>query len=532
MEQPTLTETPEVAINKNESTDIFIGGLNEHNSNNADTQGINIDVVPVNTDESRKNETEINSDNKKKITLNSNSFYGIPSHKDVLNQLLNEIQPVMFRDIINLGPDEHLKQKHILFAVVKELLRVAKAREWNLCQAFDYYTYIYNGAYWKQCSKDEIKFFLSNAAIKMSFPDYEAKHYEFTEKLLKQFLSDAHFSLREKDSSKVLINLLNGTFEFTNNGWEKRDFSPDDFLTYQLPFDYDKNASCPLFDKFLLHVLPDKSSRMVLQEFAGYIFTNLNLEKCLILIGEGGNGKSVFMNILCSLIGKENTLNYSMGLFSHEYNRAKLSNILLNYSSEKGFDLQPDIFKALVSGEGLQAREIYQKPFTLLNNAKFISNANKLPTETESTEAYYRRIILVPFDVKISEEEKDISLAEKIITNELPGVFNWLLEGLKRIIEQKRFSNCEQSERALGEFRKQGDNVQLFIEEKGYHAAETDRVALSDLYTYYKDFCKDDGYKPKGKNNFSKELERKGFEKTRLNNGTSAFFIDKNESNV
>ncbi len=257
----------------------------------------------------------------------------------------------------------------------------------------------------------------------MGYPDYDARHYEFTDRLLKQFLSDAHLPTPVPNANKVLINLHNGTFEFSQDIWKQRDFNSEDFLTYQLPFDYDANAKCSLFEKYMLRVLPDESSRLILQEFAGFIFHRLNLEKCLVLLGPGGNGKSVFFNILNSLIGKDNILNYSLGLFSQEYNRAKLTNVLLNYSSEKGFDLNPDIFKALISGEPLQAREPYGKSFTIYNPVKFIVNCNELPRETESTDAYFRRFLIVLFDIKITKEEKDIDLAKRIIETELPGCF-------------------------------------------------------------------------------------------------------------
>ncbi|HXH18884.1 MAG TPA: phage/plasmid primase, P4 family [Chitinophagales bacterium] len=464
---------------------------------------------------------------KPKISLNGDAFYGRVKHDDILKRLLDEIHPVNFREAIGLTEDEDLKQKHILFAVVKILMQTANDNRWNLCKMFDY-VYVYNGEYWRQCSKEDVKRFLSDAAVKMGMPDYEAKHYEFAEKLLKQFLSDAHLPEPKHDERKILINLRNGTFEFTPDGWQHRDFNPDDFLTYQLPFDYDAGAACPMFDRYLLKVLPDESSRNILQEFSGFIFTKLNLEKCLVLVGSGGNGKSVFFNILSALIGKENTLQYSLGLFSHEYNRSKLVNVLLNYASEKGFDLNPDTFKALVSGEPLQAREPYGKPFTLHNKVKFIINCNELPRETESTEAYFRRFLIVPFDVKISEGEKDIALAEKIIADELPGVFNWLLAGLNRIVRQERFSYCEASERALSNFRKQADSVQLFVEENRYEKSDR-KEALNDIYQKYKTFCHDDGYKPLGKNRFSQRLESKGFERTRLNDGTAAFFIQKAE---
>lgn len=464
--------------------------------------------------------------NKKKLKLNADAFYGRLDHKNIMQRILDEIQPINIKEYIGLPEDEDLKQKHILYAVVKHLIETAEQHNWNLCKAYDY-TYIFNGAFWKQCSKDDMRKFLSDAAIKMGVPAYEAKHFQFAENQLKQFLSDAYIQKQETEQNTVSINLNNGTFEITEKGWQLRDFNPNEFITYQLPFDYDASATCPMFDDFLLKVVPDESSRMVLQEFAGFIFTNLNLEKCLVLLGTGGNGKSVFFNVINALVGKENVLNYSLGLFSHEYNRAKLTNVLLNYSSEKGLDLHPDIFKALVSAEPLQAREPYGKSFTLYNRAKFFINANELPRETESTDAYYRRFEIVPFERKITDAEKDISLADKIIANELPGVFNWLLVGLQRILQQKQFTVSKKGQEALAEFRKQSDSVELFIEEHNIVKSQTNKETLADLYKEYKSFCIDDGYKPLGKKRFSLRLETKGFERTRNNMGATSFFIEK-----
>lgn len=78
----------------------------------------------------------------------------------------------------------------------------------------------------------------------------------------------------------------------------------------------------------------------------------------------------------------------------------------------------------------------------------------------------------------------------------------------------------------LNDFRKQSDSVQRWIEENSYQPSEQ-KLALADLYNDYKQFCKDDNYRPLGKNRFSQRLETKGFERTRLNNGSIAFFVDK-----
>lgn len=417
-----------------------------------------------------------------------------------------------------------IKQKHYVVCIITVLLKIAEISNWNLCKCYDY-VYIYNGAFWKQLSKEDLKYFLGEAAIKFGYPVIEAVHHLFKDELLKQFVTQAHLPTPEYDQDKILINLQNGTFEFIGSKWQLRPFNPKDFMTYQLPFRYDPNAACPKFDSYLQKVLPDEDSRKILQEFSGFIFTKLNLEKCLVLTGGGSNGKSVFFNILTALIGKENTLTFSMGLFNHEYNRAKLTNVLMNYSSEKGTDLNVETFKALISGEPLQAREPYGKSFTINNKVKFIMNCNELPKETESTEAYFRRYIIIPFDVKIPEAERDINLADNVIKNELPGVFNWLLKGLERLIKQLEFTRSQKVDAALAAFKKQSDNIALFIDEFNYKPSVTVKKSLIDLFSQYKQFCSDDGYKAFGKNRFSAILESKGFESTRLNDGSKGFFI-------
>ncbi len=452
------------------------------------------------------------------------AFEGRRNHDEILDSLLDEIKSIKVREYLDLPDDVKTSQKHSLVAITKYLLEFAAAKQWNLAKVFAY-TYVYNGAFWQQLDNEDMKHFLGRASVKMSFPDYDVRFYEFKDKLLKQFLSDAYLPAPPKNPDKVLINLQNATMEFTPGGWISRGFDPADFLTYQLPFAYNAEARCPTFDKYLLEVLPDENSRKVLQEFAGYIFTNLNLEKMLMLIGGGSNGKSVFFNIISALVGRQNMLNYTLGNFESEYNRAKLTNVLLNYSSEKGTEIKPDTFKALVSGEPLQAREPYGKPFTIFNKVRFMINANEFPKETEHTAAFFRRYLIIPFEYSIPDDKKDIELADKIIKNELSGVFNWLLEGLERIIHQKKFSSCAKVDKALEEFRRQSDSVALFIEEFNYQPSESNKESIAELYARYKAFCLDDGYKPFGKNNFSGRLEKKGFSKTRQSNGAIAFNI-------
>lgn len=157
----------------------------------------------------------------------------------------------------------------------------------------------------------------------------------------------------------------------------------------------------------------------------GYIFTNgLKLKKVAILYGGGANGKSVFFDIIQALIGRDNICNYSLQSLTKvdSYERASLSNKLLNYASEINGKLEASTFKQLASGEPIQARQIYGQPFTMMNYAKLMFNCNELPKEVENTEAFFRRFLIFPFTQTIPKAEQDPELSTKIIQTELSGV--------------------------------------------------------------------------------------------------------------
>ena len=136
--------------------------------------------------------------------------------------------------------------------------------------------------------------------------------------------------------------------------------------------------------------------------------------------------------------------------------------------------------------------------------------------------------MIINFDVTIPEERQDKQLPNKIIQNELSGVFNWILQGLDRLLEQKNFSKCEAIDNARSDYEKQSDSVQLFICENGFNKSTNDYILISQLYPQYKNFCFEDGYKPVGKSNFIKRLGHYKIFVKRLNVGNVAYLSTEN----
>jgi len=251
----------------------------------------------------------------------------------------------------------------------------------------------------------------------------------------------------------------------------------------------------------------------------------LKLEKTLLLFGKGANGKSVFYEIVRSLFGEQNTSEYSLQSLTNEngYYRAMIANKLVNYASEINGKLEASTFKQLVSGEPVEARSPYGRPFTLKQYAKLIFNCNELPRDVEQTEAYFRRFLIIPFDVTISENEQDKQLSKKIIDAELSGVFNWVLTGLERLLEEKQFTHCEAVHSARKQYEKESDSVKLFLEEVGYEPSTASYIPVKTLYQEYRSFCAEDGYKPVSSLNFRKRLENSNIQVEKKNIGKVAY---------
>lgn len=443
----------------------------------------------------------------------------------ILSELESQIKEVDFRKIAGLDEEKKISQKTYVVHSVEEVLRIAAVNDWGLCIR-NGYIYIFNGKYWKVIDAVDFRSFLSKAALKMGVPKLDAKYHQFREELFKQFLSVGNLSTPEAGKS-ILINLLNGTFEISTDKQQLREPKREDFLKYQLPFEYNPEVGCPLFNKYLLRVLPDEDCRKILAEYIGYIFVNdLKLEKAVILYGSGANGKSVFFEIVNAILGRENICSYSLQNLtkSDSYQRAELSNKLLNYASEINGKLEASVFKQLVSGEPVEARQIYGKPFIMDNYAKLMFNCNELPHEVEQTDAFFRRFIIIPFTQTIPEEEQDPELAKKIINEELSGVFNWLLAGLKRIVIQKKFTQSALVKEQVETFRTETDNVALYMREEEYKKSVTGKfVTLKFLFDEYRKFCNANGYRACANRKFSERLRALGFETKKTMNGVVVY---------
>ena len=469
---------------------------------------------------------EINNDSSSNdVTVNQveDCSVSLRSINTILTDLLTHIKAKTPQEAAGIEAGTPLDDKAKTVITCEYVLRLAQEQKWNLARYMEDY-YVFNGEFWVKLKEEEIKDFLGFVAQKISINRFKAQYFAFQDVLLKQFYRTGCLKVPESNKHQVKINLCNGTYVVDGNNHYLKQFDSNDFMRYKLPFRYDKYAEAPLFQRYLDRVLPVKEKQMVLAEHIGSAFIKnsvLKLEKAAFLVGSGANGKSVFFNIITSLLGSENVSNITLEELTDDKNYAKtfLDGKILNYASEISTKMNTTQFKTLVSNEPIMVRMIYEKPYILEDYAKLIFNANELPANIEHNIAFLRRCNIIEFNVTIPEAQRDPALANKIISQELPGVFNWVLAGMERLLKNQSFTKCKEIEDALYTYQKESDHVALFLEDYNYIKSSTEKIPLKILYDHFKIYAKDCGYPLVQDKSFSKRLKANGYYTERKGSG-------------
>ena len=322
----------------------------------------------------------------------------------------------------------------------------------------------YNGCYYLFNGKiyEVVDAFVIEQAYQLLLTDLYIAPMIYNSSVRKDVFMAAIESFNVLRPSFSLVAFRNGVVDF-GKGLKNPHllpFSTEHHVTYYHPYDYDPNAKCPRFMNFLYEVLPDRTSRMILQMFMGLgliergMAYNLygggassKVEMCLVMVGGGANGKSVLFDIACAIFGNEKVskMDYSeLTADGDEGMRGRwpIRNAIFNWSSDsdsrKFGRKNTGMFKRMVSGEPVPIRSL-GKNISEPNTVPYLVFAlNDLPLSDDASYGFIRRLQYVSFDVAIPKERQDPELAARIIEKELSGVFNWVFRGSLEI-RRRRF---------------------------------------------------------------------------------------------
>lgn len=312
-----------------------------------------------------------------------------------------------------------------------------------------------------------------------------------------------------------LVPLKNGILDLRENPPRLLPHSPEYFITAVLPPDYNPDAKCPEFSKFLEEILPEIIPRLQIQEgFGNSLTPSTEYMIIFFLYGEGYNGKSTLLNVLKALLGERNISNASLAQLAYgTWFTAELYLKLANIYSDIGLKelKQTGIIKILTGEDTAYGERKFQAPFPFTNSAKPWFSGNMVPYVYDDTDAFFRRWIITIFRQRFPKgaPQTDPQMIRKLTTpEELSGILNWALDGYYRLRKQKTFTDFKTVEERRKQWKELSDPLSVFLA----NCVEAgDWVTKEDFYLSFKEFCVKKGFRAVSKSLVGRKMKELGY---------------------
>jgi putative DNA primase/helicase len=263
------------------------------------------------------------------------------------------------------------------------------------------------------------------------------------------------------------INVQNGILDLTSR--RLLPHSPEWLSTVQIPVRYDPQAACPAWEKQVAETFPKDAQGVAWEIVADLIQPDRSEKAAIILVGEGDNGKSAFLENAAHLIGRRNRVDLSLhrievDRFAASRLVSRLANICPDLPST---DLaSTSMFKAITGGDEITGEFKYGDCFDFRPFCRLIFSANHLPRSQDASYAFFSRWRVIPFERTfeggevISRRDLDAKLRNP---SELSGVLNKALDALEGLREHG-FTESPSMVRAWREFRQTTDPMAVWLD--------------------------------------------------------------------
>ena len=298
--------------------------------------------------------------------------------------------------------------------------------------------------------------------------------------------------------------------------FEAEQYSPDIIINERMPVKYNPAEKSPQFNKVIEEILPDTEDRRVIQEYLGAAFFPVNRSrKFLLLYGDGGCGKSVLVLFLIGLLGASRVFDLNIENIKSGYELSALNNqTLLTASEAVSKALCTDgaeWVKKAVGGDFFQTRKKFcnEKTDHYGTFSLIIVSNNQLRFQFEGNgHEWADRLIPIFFGRHIPEERKDRRLVERLLQEEKSGIFNWFLEGAKRIRQNNWEIVLSPTQKSRIEYvLARSKPMQVFVKNYVVESAG-ESFASADAFRVYAAIHHNAGFPPLGEQAFYKQLSQ------------------------
>jgi putative DNA primase/helicase len=293
-----------------------------------------------------------------------------------------------------------------------------------------------------------------------------------------------------------ILNIADGKFNA---------MTPEYLESIQINANYNpKLKSNKVADEFFdTATVGNQDVQQLLYEAIGYaMLKTAELQKFFILIGSGRNGKSTYLDLAKAIIGEDNAASLSMKDLQNTFRPGMLLNKLASFAAD--ISNQPiqdsDMIKSIASGDAVTLEEKYKNPVSGNTYATLFYAANSLPGTPDTSEGFYRRMVIVPFlaDLKKISQIDGLKFKENLLQQEVVDyVATKAVAAITRVMnETKQFTEPDIVKEILKEYRYHNSSVlSWWREDMKENMARMMSVRYENAYEWYAEWIKKSGRK-------------------------------------
>lgn len=330
------------------------------------------------------------------------------------------------------------------------------------------------------------------------------------------------------DRDPWLLTLNNATLDLRTGA--QYDPRPEDLITKVAPVHLDPEADCPTWNRFISEIFEGDGElvRYVQKALGMCLSGDISEQAFFIAYGQGANGKSTLLNTVRRVLG-DYAATTSFGTFDadsrNEYGNdiaaLKGRRFVVAIEAEHSRKLAEARVKTITGGDEISCRFLYGEFFAYRPTYKVWLAVNHKPVVRGADHGIWRRIHLVPFNVRFGEGGKPVDRGlESKLTAEFPGIFNWLLEGF----QQWRAEGLQRPDSvrlATEDYQQENDSVARFVAEC-CETGPNHKMEASVAYPAFRAWLQDQGEQARFIPNqtfWGHRMAEKGFQKTKNGHG-------------